>query len=137
MANKITVTEQLIKELDTITKSDIMTYKRMYEDFGEIDQYSATIDGKTYYNVTSRYVPGKKLSLWTYISQLWNKEAEVAVKTSGPCYEICLWDNDSWKLAATRRVEAKLMKVKDPDERIAIRLNILKGLVKVAEDAKK
>lgn len=133
MATAFEVNNKLIKELNSICMTDIMTYKNIYGAFGKIDEYSATIDGKTYI-ITSRYVPKKKLSLWTYISQIWDKVAKIAVKASVPCYEICLWDNNSWKLVATRRIETKLMKVEDPDERVAIRLNILKSLIKVAKD---
>lgn len=127
MANKITVSAELMKELDDLMHSNLSSYKNM--NYGRLsDTYQAEFRGK-YYTITRKDMPARKVEWWKYITQLWDKDAELEIKTAKPTTELCAWDGQSYELAGTRRIETALIDVKDPEERMAVRYSVLKSML--------
>ena len=129
MADKIIVTEALKKELDELMYSNLSSYKNMnYRLGGLSDTYQAEFEGK-WYTITRKDIPARKVEWWKYITQLWDRDAELEIKTAKPITELCAWDGQSWELAGTRRIETALIDVKDPEERMAVRYSVLKSML--------
>lgn len=125
MADKITVTAELKKELDDLMHSNLSSYKMM--NTGRLsDTYQAEFKGK-WYTITRKDMPARKVDWWKYFTQLWNKDAELEIKTAKPTTELCVWDGG--ELAGTRRIETSLIDVKDPEERMAVRYSVLKSML--------
>ena len=132
MANKITVTKELLKELDDLMHQDIASYRNM--NYGRLsDTYEACYKGK-YYTITRKDMPARKVEWWKYITQLWDKDAELEIKTAKPTTELCVWDGQSYELAGTRRIETAMLDVKDPEERMAVRYSILKSMLAAVKE---
>ena len=130
MANKITVTAELKKELDDLMHCSLSSYKIM--NYSRLsDTYQAEFKGK-YYTITRKDMPARKVDWWKYITQLWDKDAELEIKTAKPITELCAWDGD--ELAATRRIETAMIDVKDPEERMAVRYSVLKSMLAVIKE---
>lgn len=123
MANKITVTAELKKELDDLMHQDLSSYRTM--NYGRLSEYTTEFKGK-FYTITRKDMPARKVDWWKYITQLWDKDAELEIVTSKPITEICAWDGQSWELAGTRRIETAMLDVKDPEERMTVRYSVLK-----------
>jgi hypothetical protein len=127
MANKITVTEESKKELDKLMHKDISTYRDM--NYGRLsDTYEACYKGK-YYTITRKDMPARKVDWWKYITQLWDKDAELEIKTAKPTTELCAWNVETGALEGTRRIETALIDVKDPEERMAVRYSVMKSML--------
>jgi len=127
MANKIMVTAELKKELDELMHSNLSSYKTM--NYGRLsDVYQAEFKGK-YYTITRKDMPARKVEWWKYITQLWDRDAELEIKTAKPITELCAWDGQSYELAGTRRIETAMIDVKDPEERMAVRYSVLKSML--------
>lgn len=125
MANKITVTAELKKELDDLMHSNLSSYKNM--NYGRLsDTYQAEFKGK-WYTITRKDMPARKVDWWKYITQLWDKDAELEIKTAKPITELCAWDGG--ELAGTRRIETALIDIKDPEERMTVRYSVLKSML--------
>lgn len=128
MANKITVTAELKKELDDLMHSNLTSYRNM--NYGRLSDttYKAEFKGK-FYTITRKDMPARKVEWWKYITQLWDKDAELEIKTAKPTTELCVWDSESYELAGTRRIETAMLDVKDPEERMAVRYSVLKSML--------
>lgn len=125
MANKITVTAELKKELNDLMHSNLSSYKTM--NYGRLsDTYQAEFKGK-YYTITRKDIPARKVEWWKYITQLWDKDAELEIKTAKPTSELCCWEVTG-ELIATRRIETSALEVEDPEECKAIRYALMKSL---------
>jgi hypothetical protein len=124
---KFTVTEELKKELDNLMYQDISSYRIM--NYGHLgDTYQACYKGK-YYTITRKDMPARKVDWWKYITQVWNKDAELEIKTAKPITELCAWNGETGALEGTRRIETAVIDVKDPEERTAVRYSVLKSML--------
>lgn len=130
MANKITITEELKKELDELMYKDLVTYRDM--NYGRIaDVYDAEYKGK-YYTITRKDIPARKVAWWKYITQLWDNDAALEIKTAKPITELYAWRLQ--ELAGTTRVETAMLNVKDPDVKMAVRYSLLKSMLAAVKD---
>ena len=132
MANKVNVTAELKKELDTLMHSNLSSYKMMNE--GQIkDTYDASWKDK-HYTITRKDMPAKKVAWWKYFTQIWDKDAEFEIRAAKPTSELCAWEVTG-ELIATRRIETSALEVEDPEERKAIRYSLMKSLFAALDKA--